>query len=79
MKIERSVPSVVGFIQVVLLILAFLPGMAMAQEAEEKTSPFEALRWNGDAPEVMVRGTWYRPLAIHGVKVEEVLAFIART
>ena len=79
MKIDRSLSSVVGFIQIVLLVLALLPGMAWAQDADEKTSPFEALRWNDDAPEVMVKGTWYRPLAIHGVKVEDLLAFIART
>ena len=67
------------FIAVLLLIVAFLPEMAMGQQAEDKTSPFEGLRWNGDTPEVLVQGDWYRPLVIHDVPVDDILAFIART
>ena len=40
-----------------------------------KTSPFEALRWNDDTPEVRIQRVWYRPVAIQGVDVDDVLAF----
>ena len=33
-------------------------------------SPFEDVKWNGDAPTVRVKGAWYTPISVHGVKVE---------
>ena len=43
------------------------------QDVDEKSSPFDGLRWSGDQPEVQVDGTWYDPVAIDGVDVEEIL------
>ena len=60
-----------------LVIMA--PSIATAQMADKKSSPFESLRWNDDLPEVMVQSDWYRPLAIQGVDVEEVLAFCRKS
>lgn len=60
-----------------ILVAFFIisPSIASAQMADKKSSPFEALRWNGDSPEVMVHSDWYRPLAIQGVDIENILAF----
>ena len=83
--IQRTViPTRVASTRPVLLVLAVLlllrPAPAHAgQDAEDKTSPFASLRWNGDVPEVLVQGDWYRPLVIHDVGVEDILAFLRRT
>ena len=83
--IQRTViPTRVASTRPVLLVLAVLlllrPVPAHAgQDAEDKTSPFASLRWNGDVPEVQVQGDWYRPLVIHDVGVEDILAFLRRT
>ena len=83
--IQRTVvPTRIASARPVLLVLALLlllrPTPAHAgQDAQDKTSPFEALRWNGDVPEVLVQGDWYRPLLIHDVGVEDIIAFLERT
>ena len=71
--------SIGNLLRCMCLILVLAPTTAVAQDADDKTSPFEALRWNGDSPEVMLQETWYRPIAIHGVGVNEILAFLAKT
>ncbi len=43
------------------------------QDVDEKSSPFDGLRWSGDQPEVQVDRTWYKPIAIDGIAVEEIL------
>ena len=43
------------------------------QDVDEKSNPFDGLRWSGDQPEVQVDGTWYKPVAIDGIGVEEIL------
>ena len=58
-----------------LALFVFLPAVAPAQMANEKSSPFEALRWNGDSPEVMVQSTWYRPITIHGVEIDAIVTY----
>lgn len=58
-----------------IAIFIISPSIASAQMADKKSSPFEALRWDGESPEVMVQSDWYRPLAIQGVDIEEVLSF----
>lgn len=60
---------------ILLTLFAVNPAIASAQMADKKSSPFEALRWNGDSPEVMVKSTWYRPIVINGVDIEEVLSY----
>ena len=75
MKIHTSIVNVVIC---VLVVFSLSPETAWAQQAKNGTSPFEALRWNNDAPEVMVQGTWYQPVAIHGVNVDEILTFLAK-
>ncbi len=83
--IQRTVvPTRIASARPVLFVLALLlllrPAPAHAgQDAQDKTSPFEALRWNGDVPEVLVQGDWYRPLLIHDVGVEDIIAFLERT
>ena len=46
--------------------------------ADKKSSPFEAVQWNGDSPVVRVQAKWYTPLSIQGVDVEQILAFCKR-
>ena len=46
----------------------------VSQDVDEKSSPFDGLRWSGDRPEVQVDGTWYEPVAIDGIGVDEILA-----
>jgi len=52
----------------VLSLAVFAP-----QDVDEKSSPFDGLRWVGDQPEVQVEGTWYEPVSIDGIAVEEIL------
>ncbi|MEO1525022.1 MAG: S41 family peptidase [Planctomycetota bacterium] len=39
-----------------------------------KWSPFEAVRWKDDKPEVRVGGRWYTPISVYGVAVEAILS-----
>ena len=43
------------------------------QDVDEKSSPFDGLRWSGGQPEVQIDETWYEPVAIDGIAVEEIL------
>lgn len=79
MDLKRSLSPFLGVLLAGMLGLLLMSATGLGQDAADKTSPFEAVRWNGDKPEVMVGGTWYRPLVIHGVEVDDILAFIART
>ncbi|MGH7162288.1 MAG: hypothetical protein ACREID_02295, partial [Planctomycetota bacterium] len=44
-----------------------------------KLSPFEALRWNGEAPEVMVGGAWYALVSLNGIDAGEIARFCRKT
>ncbi len=39
-----------------------------------KRSPFDAVRWQGEAPEVRLEEEWFRLVSIDGVAVDEILA-----
>ncbi|MDE0892180.1 MAG: S41 family peptidase [Planctomycetota bacterium] len=58
-----------------MISLALVLSLAslVPQDVDEKSSPFDGLRWSGDQPEVQVDGTWYEPVAIDGINVEEIL------
>ena len=58
----------------VSLALVLSLAVLVPQDVDEKSSPFDGLRWSGDQPEVQVDGTWYDPVAIDGIDVEEILA-----
>lgn len=45
----------------------------LAQDHPQKASPFDAIRWVNDHPEVQVQDRWFRPLKIDGVSVSELL------
>jgi C-terminal processing protease CtpA/Prc len=57
----------------VSLALVLSLAVLVPQDVDEKSSPFDGLRWSGDQPEVQVDGTWYEPVAIDGVDVDEIL------
>lgn len=71
--IDRSHPG----IACILLILAscLFQTDAFAQDLSRKGSPFDALRWKGETPEVLVGDEWFVPLSIHEVEVAEILEF----
>lgn len=58
-----------------MIHLALVLGLASLapQDIDEKSNPFEGLRWSGDQPEVQVDGTWYKPIAIDGIGIEDIL------
>ena len=58
-----------------LLISSLFLNRASAQRMDRKGSPFDGLRWNQEAPEVLIGDEWFKPLTIQGIKVEEILAF----
>ncbi|MDG1837264.1 MAG: hypothetical protein P8I91_00490 [Phycisphaerales bacterium] len=58
-----------------LALLTIVPTIASAQSADKKSSPFEALRWNGDSPEIMVQDTWYRPVTLDGIEIKSIVAY----
>ncbi|MCH2162571.1 MAG: S41 family peptidase, partial [Phycisphaerales bacterium] len=70
--------SAIRFHWVLMAAVMLLPGLAWGQNAGSKTSPFEQLRWVNDQPEVFVQSEWYRPVAIEGVQVKEILDFCTR-
>lgn len=58
------------------MICSALLGLALLfpfQEHDLKASPFDGLRWTEGRPEVQVAVEWYRPLAIDGLSLEELL------
>ena len=57
----------------ILLALVLSLASLVPQDVDDKSSPFDGLRWSGDQPEVQVDGTWYKPVAIDGIGVEEIL------
>ena len=58
----------------VLLLLALsVAARPAAAEDAPKVSPFSAVRWKGEVPEVEIAGRWYVPLALDGVAVSEVV------
>lgn len=62
------------------LILAWI-GFAtttLGQDLDRKASPFDGLRWQGDAPEVLLDATWYRSTSIAGVDTADILEFCER-
>jgi len=49
-----------------------------AQDHDVKASPFDGLRWQGDSPEVLLGDTWYVPVSIDELAVDEILATCER-
>ncbi len=55
------------------LALGSLSALAEPQDHAVQASPFEALRWEDDQPQVRVADVWYRPVAIDGVDVVKIV------
>jgi beta-lactamase regulating signal transducer with metallopeptidase domain len=41
-----------------------------------RLSPFTAVRWHGDQPEVQFQGNWYRPVSINDFPTTKILAYL---
>jgi hypothetical protein len=48
-------------------------------ERYPKRSPFAAVRWEGDQPEVEVDGQWFKLVSLNGLHTAEIIAFSWRT
>ncbi|MEE2882953.1 MAG: hypothetical protein VYD70_04435, partial [Planctomycetota bacterium] len=57
-----------------LLFNLFAAPSILAQNHPTKASPFDAIRWLEQQPQVQIGGKWYIPIAIDGVAVEKILA-----
>lgn len=65
----------VGLVAFIFWCVLFLTASrAFSQDAEDKSSPFEQIRWVDDQPEVFVDAVWYRPIAVEGVAVDDIFA-----
>jgi hypothetical protein len=63
-----------------MLLASLAASLFSAQRAEyAKLSPFEAIRWVRDAPEVQVGKRWYAPKRIDTLDVETILEFCRGT
>ncbi len=54
-----------------LVLVSLVP-----QSHRVKASPFDAIRWSEGQPQVQIGADWYTPVAIDGIAVEKILAFI---
>ncbi|MEE2856676.1 MAG: hypothetical protein VX949_04695, partial [Planctomycetota bacterium] len=58
-----------------LLLFNLFPAPSiLAQGHPTKASPFDAIRWLEQQPQVQIGGKWYIPVEIDGVQVEKILA-----
>ena len=56
-----------------LLFNLFGAPSILAQDHPTKASPFDAIRWVEQEPQVQIEEKWYTPVAIDGVQVEKIL------
>ena len=71
-------PCQIRFLWPLIGVIMVCCGHAFAQNAPSKASPFEQMRWVNGQPEVYVQSKWYKPVAINGVDVQEILDFCNR-
>ena len=46
----------------------------LAQQAPEKSSPFTAVKWDGDSPQVQFEGEWFLFESLDGITSEQILS-----
>lgn len=56
-----------------MILANLLPSVFALQKYPEKASPFDAIRWVNQQPEVQIGKEWYRPLTIDGVQIEKII------
>lgn len=52
---------------------AATPLVAPSQQAKARTSPFEMVRWDGETPQVLVGGAWWKFESLDGVACDQIL------
>ena len=52
-----------------------IAGIYVPTDRYETLSPFQAVRWKADQPEVMLDDEWFRLFSIDGVSIADILAF----
>lgn len=62
------------YIYILCLAIA-IPSYAQLQPAKEKSSPFSAVKQDGQRTMVLVEGSWYEILAIKGMAASHVIGF----
>lgn len=58
-----------------LLALVLFINIAPMQDAPVRTTPFTAVKWDGDIPYVMVGGELYLLVTVEKIKAEDIVAF----
>ena len=56
-----------------LLFHLFAAPSILGQDHPTQASPFDAMRWLEQQPQVQIKGKWYIPIAIDGVEVDQIL------
>ncbi|MFM9943731.1 MAG: hypothetical protein ACKVQB_00720 [Bacteroidia bacterium] len=66
-----------NYLKIILSILALVLfiNLAPQQDAPLRTTPFTAVKWDGDVPYVMVGGEWYMLVTAEKVKTEDIVAY----
>lgn len=68
------------FVKYTLLIgFCFAIALLMADDLPDKASPFTAVKWNGNQPEVRFQGDWYQFHSINDISVESIVEFCKAT
>jgi hypothetical protein len=51
------------------------PTRELAKDDYPKLSPYDAIRWNDDAPQIHVAGTWYDWLALDDIETTKIVEY----
>jgi hypothetical protein len=66
---------IIGLVVVVAAWLIYSPRTANPWHGYTQASPFQAIRWQGETPQVEVDGTWYQLMSVNDVTVDQIVAF----
>lgn len=61
------------------IVMSILAGERGEGGGYPRRSPFEAVRWDGDQPEVMLDEQWYRLVSLNGISATEIVTFSRET
>ena len=56
-----------------IMSLLFTSSVSVAQNSPNKASPFDAIRWADQLPQVKIEEEWYTPISIDDVSVDKII------